>query len=107
MPEPDGAEVELVADGYPGPVTSSHDARRERMRLRRVRSSPTQQPDSAPEKQSELKLNIGIAIVATVLCFFVTGVFVLLHSLAPAIAFAVVGLVCLGILARARHRQRR
>lgn len=77
------------------------------MRLRRVRSSPSHQPDSAPDKQSELKLNIGLSIIASVLCFFVTGVFVLLHSLAPAIAFAVVGLVCLGILARARHRQHR
>lgn len=77
------------------------------MRLRRVRSGPTRLPDSAPDKQSELKLNIGIAIIAAVLCFFVTAVFVLLHSLAPAIAFAVVGLVCLGILARALHRRRR
>lgn len=72
-----------------------------------MRSSPTHLPDSAPDKQSELKLNIGIAIITSVLCFFVTGVFVFLHSLAPAIAFAVVGLACLGILARARHRQRR
>lgn len=88
-------------------VTSSNGERRARMRLRRVRSSPTQLPDSAPDKQSELKLNAGIAIIAAVLCFFVTGIFVWMHTLPPAIAFAVIGLICLGILARALHRRRR
>lgn len=67
----------------------------------------TEVTDALPDKQSELKLNIGIAAIAAPLCFFVTGIFVWMGIVAPAVVFGVIGLVTLVILGRALYRKRR
>ncbi|MEK6441292.1 MULTISPECIES: hypothetical protein [unclassified Pseudonocardia] len=63
--------------------------------------------ESAPDGQSALRLHAGIATIATILCAFVTGIFVWLGAIVPAIVFGVIALGCLGILAWAITRRRR
>jgi len=67
----------------------------------------TEATDASPDKQSELKLNIGIAAIAAALCFFVAGIFVWMSIVALAVVFGVIGLVTLGIFGRALYRKRR
>ena len=56
--------------------------------------NPAALPDSSPEKQSELKLNVGIGIIGTILSLFVTVVFIaVIDELILGIVFAVVTVV--------------
>jgi uncharacterized membrane protein len=72
----------------------------------RVRN-PAADPDSSPEKQSELKLNIGIGILGTILSIGVTLIFFLYeHDIVLGIVFAVVALVSLLITLRFVRRRR-
>jgi Flp pilus assembly protein TadB len=57
--------------------------------------------------QSALRLHAGIAAIATVLSAFVTGIFVWLHAIPVAIAFAVITVACVVALVWAEHRRRR
>jgi hypothetical protein len=71
----------------------------------RVRN-PAADPDSSPDKQSELKLNVGIGILGTILSIGVTLIFFLYeHSVVLGIVFAVVALVSL-VLTLRFHRRR-
>ena len=63
--------------------------------------------ESAADGQSGLRLHAGIAAVATVLCAFVTWVFLRLGSWPLAVVFAVIGLASLGALEWAISHQRR
>lgn len=56
---------------------------------------------------STLRLHAGIAMIATVLCLFVTGIFVYLGTITPAIIFAVIAVGCVAILVGAKARIRR
>jgi Flp pilus assembly protein TadB len=57
--------------------------------------------------QSALRLHAGIAVVATVLSAFVTGIFVWLGAIPIAIAFAVVTVACVVTFGWAVRRRRR
>lgn len=59
------------------------------------------------EGQSALRLHAGIAAVATVLCAFVTAIFVSYGSIPLAVAFGVIGATSLAILFYALRRKRR
>ena len=63
--------------------------------------------ERTPDGQSALRLHAGIAAIATVLCAFVTGIFVWLGAVAPAIAFAVLTVACIIAFGWAVHRRRR
>jgi VIT1/CCC1 family predicted Fe2+/Mn2+ transporter len=63
--------------------------------------------EASPDGQRALRLHAGIATIATILCAFVTVIFVLLGSIPLAVVFGVLTLVCLGILGWARARRRR
>lgn len=68
---------------------------------------PSAMPDSSPEKQSELKLNVGIGALGTLLSLFVTVVFVaVIDELVLGILFGVVTLVSLVLTLRFRARLR-
>ena len=69
--------------------------------------NPAADPDSSPEKQSELKLNIGIGILGTILSIGVTLIFFLYEEdIVLGIVFAVVALVSLVITLRFVQRRR-
>lgn len=69
--------------------------------------NPAAEPDSSPEKQSELKLNVGIGTLGTILSIGVTIIFfVLLDELILGIVFAVIALVSLAITLRVAARLR-
>lgn len=57
--------------------------------------------------QAALRLHAGIAVVAFVLCGFVSGVFFYLDAPIQGVIFAVFALVCLGVLAWAVRLRRR
>ena len=57
--------------------------------------------------QSALRLHAGIAVIATVLCAFVTGIFVWLDTIPLAIVFAVLTVACVVVLGWAVQRRRR
>jgi hypothetical protein len=61
----------------------------------------------SPDGQSALRLHAGIATVAAILCFFVTGIFAWLGTIVQAVVFGVIALGCLGILAWATAQRRR
>lgn len=63
-------------------------------------------PASSADGQRALRLHAGIAVVAAVLCAFVTVVFFMLGTVVPAIVFAVLTVACLGVLAWAVSRRR-
>ncbi len=70
--------------------------------------NPAALPDSSPEKQSELKLNVGIGTIGTILSLFVTIVFIaVIDELVLGIVFAVVtiasALITLYVLRRMRR----
>lgn len=56
--------------------------------------------------QSALKLHAGIAVIATLLCLFVTGIYVYLDVLILAIIFGVIALGCIAALIWALRRLR-
>ena len=67
--------------------------------------NPAAEPDTSPEKQSELKLNVGIGILGTVLSLFSAVIFYLVieeHILG--ILFAVVTLGAAALTARFYRR---
>jgi hypothetical protein len=69
--------------------------------------NPAAEPDSSPEKQSELKLNVGIGTIGTILSVGVTIIFILLlDELVLGIVFAVVAVVSLLITLRVAARLR-
>jgi hypothetical protein len=70
--------------------------------------NPAALPDSTPEKQSELKLNVGIGIIGTILSLFVTIVFILvIDEVILGIVFAVVTVVSAAITLYVLRRLRR
>jgi cbb3-type cytochrome oxidase subunit 3 len=70
--------------------------------------NPAALPDSSPEKQSELKLNVGIGVIGTILSLFVTIVFILvIDELVLGIVFAVVTVVAAAITLYVFNRKRR
>lgn len=70
--------------------------------------NPAALPDSSPEKQRELKLNVGIGILGTLLSLFVTIVFFLIiDELILGIVFAVVTIVSAAITLYVLGRKRR
>jgi VIT1/CCC1 family predicted Fe2+/Mn2+ transporter len=74
---------------------------------RRARN-PAAEPDSSPGKQSELKLNVGIGILGTILSVFVAVIFFFLeHLVVLGIVFSVVALVSLLITLYAAQRKRK
>ena len=65
------------------------------------------EPDDAPDKQRELKLNTGIGVLGTVLSVAVALIFFLvLDEVVLGVVFVVVALVALGITLRAAQRKR-
>ncbi|GLZ45925.1 hypothetical protein Acsp06_21100 [Actinomycetospora sp. NBRC 106375] len=73
---------------------------------RRVRN--TTSPDSTSEKQSELKLNVGIGTIGTILSFAVAVIFFfILDEIVLGVVFVVVALVSLAITLYAAGRKRR
>ncbi|MDD7968574.1 hypothetical protein [Actinomycetospora lemnae] len=69
--------------------------------------NPAADPDHAPEKQSELKLNVGIGTIGTILSIGVALIFFFLeHSVVLGIVFLVVALVAGAITLRAFQRKR-
>ncbi|PVZ11073.1 hypothetical protein [Actinomycetospora cinnamomea] len=74
---------------------------------RRARN-PAAAPDSSPEKQSELKLNVGIGTIGTILSIGVALIFFFIeHLVVLGIIFSVVALVSLLITLYALQRRRR
>jgi membrane protein implicated in regulation of membrane protease activity len=72
----------------------------------RVRN-PAADPDSSPDKQSELKLNVGIGILGTILSIGVTLIFFLYEeNIVLGIVFAVVALVSLVLTLRFHQRRK-
>lgn len=70
--------------------------------------NPAADPDTSPEKQSELKLNVGIGVIGTILSIAVALIFFLvLDELALGIVFVVVALVAAAVTAYAFVRRRR
>lgn len=70
--------------------------------------NPAAAPDSSPGKQSELKLNVGIGTLGTILSFACAVIFiVVLEELVLGIVFAVVGVVALVITLYVYGRLRR
>ncbi|HEY2221123.1 hypothetical protein [Actinomycetospora sp.] len=70
--------------------------------------NPSALPDSTPEKQSELKLNVGIGTIGTVLSLFVTIVFFLvIDEVILGIVFAVVTVASAAITLYVLGRMRR
>jgi flagellar basal body-associated protein FliL len=69
--------------------------------------NPAADPDHAPEKQSELKLNVGIGVLGTALSIGVALIFFfVLEDIVLGIVFAVVALVALAITLRVASRKR-
>ena len=69
--------------------------------------NPAAEPDSSPEKQSELKLNVGIGIMGTILSVGSAVLFfVLLEEMILGILFVVIALVSLAITLRVAARLR-
>lgn len=67
--------------------------------------NPVTAPDSSPGKQSELKLNVGIGTLGTILSLGCALIFYLiLDELVLGIVFAVVALVSLAITLRVQGR---
>jgi hypothetical protein len=70
--------------------------------------NPAADPDHAPEKQSELKLNVGIGIIGTILSVGVAVIFFFVeHSVVLGIVFAVVALISLAVTLYAAQRKRK
>jgi len=70
--------------------------------------NPAADPDHTPGKQSELKLNIGIGIIGTILSVGVALIFFFIeHMVVLGIVFAVVALVSLLITLYAAQRKRK
>jgi Flp pilus assembly protein TadB len=70
--------------------------------------NPAADPDHAPEKQSELKLNVGIGTIGTILSIGVALIFFLVeHSVVLGIVFVVVAVVAGAITLYAAQRKRR
>lgn len=63
--------------------------------------------EASPDGVSTLRLHAVIAVMATVLCAFVTVIFFGLGSIVPAIVFAVITLACIAIAVGATARIRR
>ena len=67
--------------------------------------NPVTAPDSSPGKQSELKLNLGIGILGTILSLGCALIFfLLLGELVLGVVFVVVAVVSLLITLRVRAR---
>lgn len=70
--------------------------------------NPAADPDHTPGKQSELKLNVGIGILGTILSIGVAVIFFFIeHSVVLGTVFAVVALVSLAITLYAAQRKRK
>jgi len=70
--------------------------------------NPAADPDHAPEKQRELKLNVGIGTIGTILSIGVAVIFFFVeHNVVLGIVFAVVALVSLAITLYAAQRKRK
>ncbi|GAY07478.1 hypothetical protein [Pseudonocardia sp. N23] len=61
-------------------------------------------PVTSHDGQSTLKLHAGISVIATILCLLVVGIFIHLGTITPAIIFAVVALICVGIYVGCRAK---
>jgi Flp pilus assembly protein TadB len=61
----------------------------------------------APDGQAALRLHAGIAVVAFVLCAFVSAIFFWLGTPVQGVIFAVIALACLGVLGWAVRLRRR
>jgi hypothetical protein len=57
--------------------------------------------------QAALRLHAGIAVVATVLCAFVTAIFVLFEAVTAAVVFGVLTVACIVAFGWAMHRKHR
>lgn len=66
-----------------------------------------QSDERTPDGQSALRLHAGIAVVAILLCAFVTVIFFRLGALVLATVFGVLTLACVAVLVWALHRKRR
>ncbi|AEA26263.1 hypothetical protein GCM10023403_42090 [Pseudonocardia benzenivorans] len=86
-----------VTDGTPPPAASPAHARGGSV------GGPGWAVDSH-DGQSTLKLHAAISVMATILCLFVAVVFVYLETIAAAIVFAVIALICIGIFVGCRAR---
>jgi hypothetical protein len=70
--------------------------------------NPAADPDDSPEKQSELKLNVGIGIIGTILSVGVAVIFFFIeHSVVLGGIFAAIALVSLAITLYAAQRKRK
>ncbi|WP_433784346.1 hypothetical protein ACQPX6_29475 [Actinomycetospora sp. CA-101289] len=70
--------------------------------------NPAADPDDSPEKQSELKLNVGIGIIGTILSVGVAVIFFFVeHDTILGIVFAVVALISLAVTLYAAQRKRK
>jgi len=62
---------------------------------------------SSQDGQSALRLHAGIAVVAFVLCAFVSGIFFWMGTPVLGVIFAVIAVACLGVLGWAVRLRRR
>ncbi|HSK60351.1 MAG TPA: hypothetical protein VK935_15010 [Actinomycetospora sp.] len=70
--------------------------------------NPAADPDHSPEKQSELKLNVGIGVIGTILSVGVAVIFFTVeHSVLLGSIFTVIALVSLAITLYAAQRKRK
>jgi undecaprenyl pyrophosphate phosphatase UppP len=70
--------------------------------------NPAADPDHSPEKQSELKLNVGIGVIGTILSVGVAVIFFTVeHSVLLGSIFVVVALVALAVTLYAAQRKRK
>jgi Flp pilus assembly protein TadB len=70
--------------------------------------NPAKAPDTSAEKQSELKLNVGIGVLGTILSLFSAAIFFFIEEvIVLGIVFVVVALVSAAITARVYGRLKR
>jgi Flp pilus assembly protein TadB len=70
--------------------------------------NPAADPDHSPAKQSELKLNVGIGVIGTILSVGVAVIFFFVEQIVVlGIIFAVVALVALAVTLYAAQRKRK
>ena len=86
----------------PGGETTPGAERQPRFR------DPTSAPDTSAEKQSELKLNVGIGVLGTILSVFSAVIFFFIeHVMVLGIVFVVVALASAAITTRVYGRLKR
>jgi Flp pilus assembly protein TadB len=86
----------------PGGETRPGAERRQRFR------NPAKAPDTSAEKQSELRLNVGIGILGTILSLFSAAIFFFIEEvIVLGIVFVVVAVVSAAITLRVYGRLKR